>query len=47
MKIGILGGTGNAGRALVAEAIARGHETTAIVRDTGKAAEILGRKCPP
>lgn len=43
MKIGIIGATGNAGRALVAEATARGHETTALVRDTGKATQVLSQ----
>jgi putative NADH-flavin reductase len=42
MKIGIIGGTGNAGRALCAEAVNRGHQVTAIVRDPGGAAALLG-----
>lgn len=42
MKIGIIGATGNAGRALIAEASKRGHQTTAVVRNAEKAAEVLG-----
>ena len=42
MRIGIIGATGNAGRALFNEATKRGHDTTAIVRSAAKAAEILG-----
>lgn len=42
MKIGIIGATGNAGRALTAEAGKRGHQTTAIVRNGAKAEEVLG-----
>jgi putative NADH-flavin reductase len=42
MKVGILGATGNAGRAIYAEAVKRGHETTAIVLDPEKARELLG-----
>lgn len=33
MKLCILGATGNSGRRLVREALARGHEATALVRD--------------
>lgn len=36
MKILILGGTGSVGRHLVAQALDRGHEVTALVRDPGK-----------
>ncbi|MCX6500154.1 MAG: NAD(P)H-binding protein [Arthrobacter sp.] len=46
MKIGIIGATGNAGRAVVAQALARGHDVTAIVRNPGKAAEMLGADLP-
>ncbi|GAB3210873.1 NAD(P)-dependent oxidoreductase [Marinactinospora thermotolerans] len=46
MRIGIIGATGNAGRALVAEAVKRGHETTAIVRDAAKAGTTLGTDVP-
>jgi putative NADH-flavin reductase len=42
VRIGIIGATGNAGRALYAEAIERGHEVTGIVRDLDRAARILG-----
>jgi putative NADH-flavin reductase len=42
MKIGIIGATGNAGRALFHESAKRGHQTTAIVRSAAKAAEVLG-----
>jgi uncharacterized protein len=42
MKIGIIGATGNAGRAVYVEAVRRGHEATAIVRDPQKARELLG-----
>lgn len=42
MKIGIIAATGKAGRDIFAEAVARGHETTALVRDAGRAAEVLG-----
>jgi uncharacterized protein len=42
MKIGIIGATGNAGRAIYAEAIKRSHEVTAIVRNPQKARELLG-----
>lgn len=34
MKITILGATGNAGSRVVAEALSRGHEVTAVVRNT-------------
>ncbi len=33
MKIAIIGATGNVGRALVAEALSRGHDVTGIARD--------------
>jgi nucleoside-diphosphate-sugar epimerase len=46
VKIGIIGATGKAGRTLVAEATARGHETTALVRDAGKAVQVLGEHVP-
>lgn len=36
MKIGVIGATGNAGLALLKEAIARNHEVTAIVRNKVK-----------
>ena len=42
MKIGIIGATGKAGRDIHAEAVARGHETVALVRNADRAAEVLG-----
>lgn len=42
MKIGIIGATGKAGRDIHAEAVARGHEVVALVRDAARAAEVLG-----
>jgi putative NADH-flavin reductase len=42
MKIGIIGTTGEAGRAVYAEAVRRGHAATAIVRNPEKARELLG-----
>ncbi len=35
MKITVLGATGNAGSRVVAEALSRGHEVTAVVRESG------------
>lgn len=42
MRIGIIGATGNAGAAALKEAVRRGHEGVAVVRDPNKAAEMLG-----
>lgn len=42
MKIGIIGASGMAGSAAFREAVARGHEATAIVRHPDRAAEVLG-----
>ena len=42
MKIGIIGGSGMAGRALFSEAVRRGDVPTAIVRDQDKAEGVLG-----
>lgn len=42
MKIAVLGATGRAGSAIVAEARRRGHEVLAVVRDPQKAADRLG-----
>ncbi|MBP1996623.1 NAD(P)-dependent oxidoreductase [Paenibacillus eucommiae] len=39
MKIGIIGATGKAGSLITKEAISRGHEVTAIVRDASKLTE--------
>ncbi|MFE2412712.1 MULTISPECIES: NAD(P)-dependent oxidoreductase [unclassified Kitasatospora] len=36
MRITVFGSTGNVGSRVVAEALARGHEVTAVVRDPGK-----------
>ncbi|MGC4377200.1 NAD(P)-dependent oxidoreductase [Fictibacillus sp. Mic-4] len=45
MKIGIIGASGKAGNLILKEAVERGHEVTAIVRDTakmqGKNVEVL------
>lgn len=42
MRIGIIGATGMAGSAVFREAVTRGHETVALVRDSAKAADVLG-----
>jgi putative NADH-flavin reductase len=42
MKIAIIGATGMAGTALYKESISRGHEVTAIVRNSEKAVSLLG-----
>lgn len=39
MKIGIIGATGKAGSLILKEALARGHEVTAIVRNAAKLTE--------
>lgn len=36
MKIGIIGASGKAGSLIQKEAVERGHEVTAIVRDASK-----------
>lgn len=36
MKIAIIGASGKAGNLILKEAVERGHEVTAIVRDTAK-----------
>ncbi|MEW4354338.1 NAD(P)-dependent oxidoreductase [Streptococcus pneumoniae] len=43
MKLAVIGANGQAGQAIVAEAVARGHEVTAIVRASNKsqAQEVL------
>ncbi len=43
-KIGIIGATGTAGAAIFKEATARGHEVTAIVRNSEKAKALFGEK---
>jgi len=42
MKIGIISANGNAGRAIYWEAMKRGHEVTAIVRNPKKAEDLFG-----
>ena len=42
MRIGIIGATGNAGRALYAEAVNRGHPVTAMVREQDTATALPG-----
>ncbi|GAA3624886.1 NAD(P)H-binding protein [Secundilactobacillus similis] len=42
MKIGIIGGNGKAGAAVYQEALKRGHQPTAIVRNAAKAQGVLG-----
>lgn len=44
MKIGIIGAAGKAGSDVYKEAITRGHEVTAIVREEAKAKSLLGDK---
>ena len=39
MKIGIIGATGKAGNLILKEAVERGHQVTAIVRDAAKLAD--------
>lgn len=40
MRITVIGATGMVGRRVVAEALARGHSLTAVVRDTSRAADL-------
>lgn len=40
MNIGIIGATGKAGSRIMAEAMERGHQVTAIVRDASKLADL-------
>ncbi|WP_412989630.1 NAD(P)-dependent oxidoreductase [Pediococcus siamensis] len=42
MKIGIIGATGKAGSKVVTEALARGHQVTALVRNAAKAKDLFG-----
>lgn len=39
MKIGVIGATGKQGNLVLKEAISRGHEVTAIVRNASKLAD--------
>ncbi|SDH85883.1 hypothetical protein SAMN05192534_11329 [Alteribacillus persepolensis] len=41
MKIGVVGATGKAGQLIVREALNRGHDVTAIVRDAAKVRESI------
>lgn len=41
MRILVIGATGGTGQAIVREALARGHEITALVRSRAKAAALL------
>jgi putative NADH-flavin reductase len=40
MRIAVFGSAGNVGRRVVAEALARGHEVTAVVRDPARFGEL-------
>lgn len=42
MRIGIIGATGTSGQAVFHEAVRRGEEAVALVRDSAKARELLG-----
>lgn len=46
MKIAVIGATGMAGSAIFKEAAGRGHAVTAIVRDSARAAQLLGGDAP-
>ena len=41
MKIALIGATGFVGSAILQEALNRGHEVTAIVRESGKVASRI------
>lgn len=41
MRVAVLGATGSVGRLIVAEALRRGHEVTALVRDRDKGRALL------
>jgi uncharacterized protein len=43
-KIVVFGAGGRGGRRIVAEALLRGHDVTAAVRDPGKAADLAGER---
>ena len=43
MKLAVLGATGSVGRELVTQALAAGHEVTALVREQPKPGEIDDR----
>ncbi|MFC0601849.1 NAD(P)-dependent oxidoreductase [Streptomyces palmae] len=40
MRITVFGAAGNVGRRVVSEALSRGHEVTAVVRDSSRAADL-------
>lgn len=42
MKIGIIGATGNVGRVIYKEAVTRGNDVTALVRNADKAKKLFG-----
>ena len=42
MKITVLGAAGNVGSRVVAEALSRGHEVTAVVRDRSQFDKLPG-----
>ena len=46
MKITVLGAAGNVGRRVVAEALARGHDVSAVVRSSNKFAELPSGAVP-
>jgi len=43
-KLLVLGATGGTGRLIVSQALARGHEVTALVRSPGKASDLKGAR---
>ena len=42
IKVAVLGATGPSGVQVVTEALERGHDVTAIVRNPGKMKELVG-----
>ncbi|KRK73360.1 NAD(P)H-binding protein [Lacticaseibacillus nasuensis] len=44
MKIAVIGATGRAGSAIVAEALARGHQVVAVVRNAKKAQQLFANQ---
>ncbi|WP_428958446.1 NAD(P)-dependent oxidoreductase [Levilactobacillus brevis] len=43
MKIGLIGATGNVGQVICQEALSRGHQVTAVVRNGEKATALFGQ----
>ncbi|WP_214464395.1 NAD(P)-dependent oxidoreductase [Levilactobacillus brevis] len=43
MKIGLIGATGNVGQVIYQEALSRGHQVTAVVRNGEKATALFGQ----